>query len=532
MLHIDTERIRHRLMKDISKFDSFALYGAGNIASLLLKELGEENKPEYCIVTHKDNLAQSINGISIVEYKERKEEIKRRKILVVIAVSELYEVDIFNFLKNDGIENVAYALDYLYNPINNKRVLKKFMRNDFAWLESRVMSWEEEHADIIAKKNMFERGNEQTGDSIILVVEKFSPRVVKIAKALVKSGKDVMILLNEKVIHHEWAKFTSAISGTIEFFIYSSVEELFYYLFQSKGGIIHVFSNTFEPFVSYILVKFQSHIGKLVYETYDIANGFYTNIDEERLEIERYCLQNASGICYREFSLEYLENVMHLEIQKKRLRFWDYCSDENFALLEKEKDEELSICYVGGVITEEEYPDCPFGNFLEVADWCEKNKCHLHIYPSVWDENRYRRYIKKDKTDLYFHFHKTMQYDKLLTEISKYDYGINPTTDNVWECESSGYNTISKYVYAATNKYFDYIDAGLPIIAAIPQKFAQYLEEQGVLINWTNGQYDYDYLLNNKNAMKEKALELKENLRISNHIGELLDFYDTLVIEK
>lgn len=526
------EKLHNRLICDISKFDSIALYGAGNIASLLLEELGQEYKPKYCIVTNKDNMMQSIYDIPIFEYREKRQEIKSSKTLVVIAVSELYEAEISNLLRSDGIVNIAYALDYLYNPINNKRVLKNFMQNDFAWLESRVMSWEEEHADIIAKKNVFERGNEQSGDRIILVVENYAPRVVKISQALVESGKDVMILLNEKMNHHEYEKFTSAICGRIKTFFYSSVEELFYYLFQSKGDIIHVFSNSFEPFVSYILVKFQSHIGKLVYETYDIANGFYTNIDEERLEIEKYCLQNASGICYREFSLEYLENVMHLEIQKKRLRFWDYCSDDEMGLIPKLDDDELSICFAGGVVTEQDYPHCPFGGFLEIADWCEKNKCHLHIYPSVWDETRYSQYIERDKSDVYFHFHKPVPYNKLITEISQYDYGITPTSDTVWECESSGYNTISKYIYAATNKYFDYIDAGLPIISAIPQKFAQYLEKQGVLINWTNGQYDYDYLLNNKNAMKKKVLELKEKLRISNHIGELLDFYDTLVIEK
>ena len=40
--------------------------------------------------------------------------------------------------------------------------------------------------------------------------------------ALVESGKDVMILLNEKMNHHEYEKFTSAICGRIKTFFYSS----------------------------------------------------------------------------------------------------------------------------------------------------------------------------------------------------------------------------------------------------------------------------------------------------------------------
>ena len=43
-------------------------------------------------------------------------------------------------------------------------------------------------------------------------------------------------------------------------------------------------------------------------------------------------------------------------------------------------------------------------------------------------------------------------------------------------------------------KYFDYLDAGLPIIAGLPLKMVECLEKKGVLINWKNGQYDFEYL--------------------------------------
>ena len=121
-----------------------------------------------------------------------------------------------------------------------------------------------------------------------------------------------------------------------------------------------------------------------------------------------------------------------------------------------------------------------------------------------------------------------LDYDKLVNELSQYDYGIVPTKDNVWEKEFSGYNTKYKYIYAATNKYFDYLDAGLPIIAGLPLKMVECLEKKGVLINWKNGQYDFEYLRKMKDKMKSNVMMVKEELRIGRHINKLLDFYESI----
>ena len=43
--------------------------------------------------------------------------------------------------------------------------------------------------------------------TILFVVNNFSPRVVKIAKALKKSGKEVIIFLDAKMKNPEWIKF-------------------------------------------------------------------------------------------------------------------------------------------------------------------------------------------------------------------------------------------------------------------------------------------------------------------------------------
>ena len=514
-----------KLFSDISNHKRFVIYGTGYVANLLLEVLDERHAPEYCIVSNKDNLKETISGIPIFEYAEKKEEILSDNLLVIVAVTEIYQNEIVSLLRNDNIKNFLNALNYVASPLSDRLFWKTYEKQDIKWIKQKVKAWIRENEEIITEKSILGYGDIRRF-RIIMVVENYAPRVTKIAETLIKQGEDFFLLFNAK--YAESGKISNDIIGRGNYAFYSSGEELMYYLLQNNNSIIHIFSSSFNPYISHIVVKNQAYLGKVIYEAYDIANGFYTNIDDERLAIEKYCLANASGVCYREFSLEYQENIMNLKIQKKRIRFWDYCSDEYLIPDAKSDDKELTICFSGGVITEEEYADCPFGGFLGIADWCDENKCHFHVYPSVWNEKRYEKYIKRSEMDPYFHFHKTIPYEQLIKEISQYDFGITPTSDSIWDKDICGYNTRNKYVYAATNKYFDYLDAGLPIISAIPQKFVQYLESEGVLINWTNGQYDYDYMINHRYVMRKNVLELKKRLRISNHIDELLKFYEEL----
>ena len=311
-----------------------------------------------------------------------------------------------------------------------------------------------------------------------------------------------------------------------DYYVYNQVEELFFLLLEKGKGKVHVFSSAWRIDIPYLLVKFQSIIGSVIFDEYDIANGFYTGFDECTLQLERYCLENACGVCYREFSLEHLTDILQFDIKGKTIRFFDYCSKENIGT--ESITEELSLCYAGGMITEEEYSDCPFAFSMELIEMFEKNQCHLHVYPSNWEENKFRTYVDKDRESKYFHFHKPVEYDKLPDELSHYDYGIVPVRDDVWENEESGYNTKYKYIYAATNKLFDYLDAGLPLIAGMPLKMAEYLEKKGVLLKWTNGQYDFDYLRAVKDDMQKQVEKIKEELNIKKQIGKLLAFYETL----
>ena len=522
------------MFREIARYEKFVLYGAGSMARKLLKIFKKKGLcPLYCVVTKKDKDLDRLEDVQVYNLHEKIKELQERKMLVIVSVSELYEQEIVELLHSREVNQVIMLSQYECLPIsfNTDSFQKTYKDKDFTWYLSRIKAWYFEENNVESDALPLLQNTADNRSRILFVIENFSPRVIKIVRALKKIGKEPVILINQqKTTGAMWEKFHVALGIDGGCNIYKSIEELLFYCLKNAGSVIHVFSNPWDPYAAYILVSLRKQLGRVVFDQYDIANGFYTIFSEEQLEIEKYCLENADGVCYREFSLEYLTDALHFHIKGKTLRFFDYCSS-TCDMSKKNENYELSLCYAGGVLTEKqmtEYKDCVFCGFMELADRCEENKCHLHIYPSSYDKEGYKMYIEKDKKSEYFHFHETVSYNELISEITQYDYGITPTGDDVWEKEESGYNTKEKYIYSATNKYFDYLDAGLPIIAAIPLKFAEFLEEKGVLIKWTNGQYDFAYLRSMKNEYKNRIAKVREELHMDNYIKELTAFYESL----
>ena len=516
-----------KLCDRISNFDNFVLYGAGDVAAKLLNLLKETgNYPLYCIVTNKCGSKISICNISVYEFNEKFLELKKNKTLVIVAVTEIYEKEIEQELQSKGVNNYILISDYKWYTLSGD-MQDFYMQKDFDWYCSNVCDWYYEKFGVSLDWNQYKKNTIEGNKQFVFVVEDFTPRVVKIVRALKKNGKNVLILASDVMKHSYNIGIDNELQEIAdEYRIYDSVEELLFLVMQRNRITIHIFSQCCRLIIACILVKLKEHIGKVIFENYDIVNGFYTNVPQFQLEQEKYCLENADGICYREYSLEYLVNELNLKISPNTFRFWDYCSVGTFPVKESIK-KELSICYAGNVITEEEYPNCPFAGFMKMANICEQNRCHFHVYPTRWDEKIYQKYIERDKNSLYFHFHKTIPYDELISELSQYDYGIVLTCDNVWDNECLGYNTKYKYIYAATNKFFDFLDAGLPIVAAIPLEMAQFLSNKGVLLKWTNEQYDFDYLLKMRETMRKDVLIVREELNIQKHIQDYIDFLET-----
>ncbi len=514
------------LKNKILNYDGLVLYGAGYAARILIERLEKEDIiPLYCIVTNMTNNLERIGAIPVYSFFQKAEELRKQNILVIMAVSGSHEMEIMDLLNREEIVNKVSVSEYWCNISMFKEM---YLEKDFEWYLSRVKDWYFEQCGMNLKVSSLRKGKGERQTDIVFVLNHPSPRAVKIIYALRNNGKKITVLLNKNIAatagYSLWCDYLKKICIC---HYYSGIEQLILLLLKNNGMVVHVFSTPWNIYIPYILVKFQKDIGKIVFDEYDIANGFYVNIDKNIFQLERYCLENASGICYREFSLEYLTDCLKFNIKGKTIRFFDYCFGNRGDGI-KNIENNLSLCYAGGVVGEDDNSDCPAVFSMAFIEMCEQGKCHLHVYPSNWDENRYRKYLEKEKESKYFHFHKPVVYEELIRELSQYDYGIMPARDDIWEMEGDESSTKYKYIYASTNKLFDYIDAGLPIIAASPLKIVEYLRKMGVLIQWTNGQYDFGYLMAEKKRMKRKVVEVREELRIENQIGKLMDFYEKL----
>jgi hypothetical protein len=524
---------QNTLCNDISKHQKFVLYGTGYMAQRLMDVLEDRNlRPVYCVVTDLNDSTHEFRGIPVYNFLNKAVEILNEDILVFVAVTEKYENEILDTLHNSNISNIKLCSEYFFKPLTwfTFDVFENTYKDKaWGWYVDRVEEWYLEQYGCQLDFVTFADNIDVMKNRIVLVVEAFSPRVVKIAEALKDVGKDVIVYLNIGMKQRPvWMKFLQALENTaIEFKFYTYIEELIFGLIQNKGGVIHIFSNMYCLY-PYILVKLQDYIGNVVFENYDIANGFYTNIDEKHLQIERYCMENARGVIVRWFSMEDIFDMLDFRIKGKTFRFLDYCSGETNPVVRKgsrDESRELTICYVGGVVTEE---DNSYGGFIEIAKKCEEHHCHLHVYPSSWDEVRYEKYIEESQKSEYFHFHKPIPYDELIDTISKYDYGMFPSRSDVLEKERCGVYTKYTFIYCATNKFFDYLDAGLPIIAGFPLKFSEYLEKENVLFRWNMEQYDFELLKQKREEMQKNVFHAWEKLHINNHIYELIRFYDSL----
>lgn len=529
-MKIDYVKI-NSLCKELKQRDNFVFYGTGMIAEVLFNKLVRKDcLPLYCVISNLKEGVNSFNGISVYGFEEKYEEIERENLCVVIAVSEVYENEIIEKLKEKKINNFILGSKYIWNPVNEKNFNKIYKEKEEKWFFSQIEEWyldsrEEKIEDIEFVQKDFKVN---TG-KIIFVVESFSARVIKIAIALKDKGKEVEVLLNEQMKNRIWNKYIAYLDRkNIKYSYYSIIEELMYLLLKKGKCVVHVFAHMWNPYVAYLLIKNKKMFGFVVFENYDIGNGFYLMIEQKLLALEQWCLENADGISYREYDIDFLKSDLNIQLCEKRISFFDYCLGSNVEIVLKDESDSLSLCYVGGLHTDVNNLLNPFSGLLELAEECEKAKCHLYVYCSSWDEEKYKEYIKKDKELLYFHFCKPLPHEKLLEEISKYDFGIASVRDGNWGDKNSSIHTKYKYIYGCANKYFDYLDAGLPIISSFPEKLCECLEEKNILLNWTNGQYDFEFLYKVKDEMKKRVLEVRKEWEINVHINRLIDFYDSL----
>jgi len=367
---------------------------------------------------------------------------------------------------------------------------------------------------------------------IDFIVEHATGRVLKIVSALQSRGYQVRIysLWNTHDVSGVVAKIQRS---CYEFISCRDEAELFKHLLRTDAFVIHHYMNWADASLAcHILCSIRESLPKYVVEHYDVLNGMYAEIGDDLKLKEKFAFEHADGASFRVFSSDYLEEELGFTFKGKRLDFWDYFSssemkNNDISNGSRNEEQELSLVYVGGVPNIEDYPKAFYNCLLDYAKLCAKHHVHLHIYARDEDnfDQRYGLFLDFANSSDYLHFHRPVPYETLLTEIQQYDYGIFPCRGEALKQQEYGYYLERVVTHAMANKFFDYLGAGLPIVACVPRKFSSYLAEKDMLISMAIEDLDFDVLLSRRDEMKRNVVKNRTELCMEKRISELLMFY-------
>lgn len=532
------------LRNELDKYSKILIYGAGYYAKFIysaLKKEGLKEKIESFLVTNL-NETRDIDGIK-VNAASALTVYDKEKTAVIIAVNRENEREIIKTLKwKYGFEHGIKLLDFIIQDDNvfyeklrtesDEWFLEKLMES-YIWNHSdsgdELKKKREETEECISHRNKTESDN----NTIVFISGNLTPRSEKIIAALTKKMYRIIVL--EYGYCNELVK-SEIMSSNIEFFSCKNLIEVFYRALLYKPLVYY-----FEPVWgdcsgSEIMIRHKGLFGKIVFAPYDILNAGYVQIlDIEKL-MEWYCLEYADGVAWRWFSKKFLEEKKGLVQKGKSIQFLDYCKGfeiEN----DNRSDDTLKICFVQGAIYEllnksvsayENLYAEPAKLDAVLKKIGNVSNCVFHIFLGRCADSDKKKLEKFEKDYSNVKFFYGMEYNELLIKISEYDYGSYFMTDGKDIPEQKSIDNIyygNVYNDSIVNRFFDYLDAGLPIISTLPQKQCNYLDQYGVIVKMNINNLDIDYLINNKTYYRKNVKRAKKELQIDNHIQRLINWF-------
>lgn len=263
----------------------------------------------------------------------------------------------------------------------------------------------------------------------------------------------------------------------------------------------------------------------------------YAEKNVDYIKNEKFCLENADGIVCRNFQTQYLKNKYGYCFKGKRLLFLDYCWNNNPPEKRFKTDkEELCIVYGGRLLP------CRSNNLLSriewdgLSSWVETTKQYqakmVVIASNIIDKNEFKEFSRLAKNNPNFILKGKMDLNTLIEYESKMDYGTD-TFELARDQKNNfkNFNFAAREKYCATNKYFDYIDAGIPIICGRPQEMlGRYLEKYGIVFRCTLEELPerMDELKQKRNGYAVNVAKARKALSIEKQIPRLIRFYKQL----
>lgn len=538
------------LFQDLGKYQRILIYGTGSYAMNIFRIMKEFNLSEkvfgFVVSIMKNAEDRYVEGIPIFTLDQIERE--RNDTVILVAVSNLYSDEIKECLQQRNLSgNSFFLIDYL-----KKENLENWDKSrSFLELYRYIVQWCLSHqiqgvdgnigfGNLI--KYIPEKKDLQAADGrlIIFIVGMITARTSRIVIALKKIGYQVKILKWQS--NNEYVGEAEVRHNNIEIINCIGEEDIMFWAYKENPLIFCIDPPWERNVISRLMLFYKDYFGKIVMAPYDVLNFTHFRGKEQNFIFEKYALENADGVVWRYFSKTALQEVLGFKYRGDSIDFLDYCSEYNVPLKNSRSDV-LKLCclpthtkpFLQNV--KEDFGLAREATVHEIMDKIGiRQDCEFHVFlwelPDKEDIETLKR-IRRQYPNFYYYAH--IDHEILIRRISEYDYGCVLSIDgaipewpNTLNVGLEPYYTEGAYKYAAQNKFYDFLNAHLPIIATYPIKLIEVLSEYKVIIDMSLEKLDVDFLKANRHTYYQNAVKAHEELLVDKHIFKLVDFFNKI----
>jgi len=535
------------LTEVLKEYKKILIWGTGTYGKCIYSNLcneGFHDKIECFIVSSKPEVSQ-IDDKSVVMI-EQLEEFEEKSVILLAVLNPRYIREIREELQEIDHPQVIELRDYCavdYNKLLSEEstVLRDGSFDQMLELmtECYLSKHKEDKCNFTLTKSYL---SNLASDRICLnkkfvmfIVGTVYIRTAKIAGALRKQGYSIKIFkLNRDTSQSVGEQMV--IENKIAIDYCNNIAEVLYKALEEKPYVYYIDPPFFDASLAMFMIHNKEKFGKIVFGEYDVNRVIMISLLSERdLLIEQYVLENADGVVWRYYAKDYLAEKFGYYYKGKSIQFYDYCEKCLPSNKWDAQEHVLKLCMLPTLLkafvtkkgTGSEYTH--EANIYEMIELVgDRSDCMLDIYS--WSASReivdICSKLEECHTNIRFYFH--VNHSELIERMKQYDYGLMLAKKNdvprFYERPSYNYIAEADYFFATNNKHFDFLAAGVPVVARNPVKQIEYLRQYGVVVEMGVENFDIDYLKKNKEKYHQQVAEALPSLLIDSQIFRLIDF--------
>ena len=170
------------------------------------------------------------------------------------------------------------------------------------------------------------------------------------------------------------------------------------------------------------------------------------------------------------------------------------------------------IVYIGNILFDD------FERVIQLLNGIATKSIHIHLYPTGTNSviNEIKNHLEPNE---HIHFHKPLPIKELLEKLQQYDYGLVPRPPDR--------NSINNG-FALPNKLFDYLAAGLPVLARNTESISRFIKKNKIGVIFEDVKDLVSNIMGNPNSFTFD----RDKFVIENHIHLLDNLYKKLCVNK